>query len=1384
MKKRHNQLVALVLVMALLSALMPAQFSVSASTSELFFSEYIEGSSYNKAVEIYNGTGGEIDLSAYTVELYSNGASSPSQSVSLSGTLAYGDVYVIAHGSADAIILDAADDTNNAVINFNGDDAVVLRKDAAVIDAIGQVGFDPGAYWGSGAVTTQDHTLRRIDSICSGDNNGTDPFDPALEWDGYAVNTFDGLGVHTASCNGAVDTAPSVLTTTPAEAAMNVAVDANIEINFSEAVDVSGSWFGIECASSGSHTAAFSGGPTTFTLDPDVDFDNSETCTITVFAAQLADQDTDDPPDNMDADFDFSFDTEGVVGDSPEIIITEIMYDPNSAEDNWEWIEIYNTGNSSIDLAGFVIDDYNSVVHSSANITSGTLAAGEQAVLYNVDDVSAADFQAAWGTINLIPVTHWSAMALNNSGDKVSLWDSFASYAGDHVVHANAIDTVDYAGAGFPDPVGKSIYLTDLFADNNVGTNWATSTDGGVTPLYTGYASAAAGGNVGGEVGSPGIQSVTVEVVINEFSASTAGTDVEYVEIFGTANADFSAYTILEIEGDSASNMGVVDEVINLGTTDAGGFYLVNLPANALENGTITLLLVKNFSGASGEDLDTDNDGVFNVTPWDAVIDAVAVNDGGSGDKTYGIPALDPNYDGVSSYAPGGASRIPDGFDTDSATDWVRNDFDLAGIPGFTGSLGPGEALNTPGAANEIYVVPPEICGDAYTPIYTIQGSGLASAIDGTEVATEGIVVGDFQVGGKNGYFIQDAFGDGDAATSDGIFVYSTSMDVDVGDHVRVRGYVDEYYDLTEITNVSQVWMCGTGGVAPTTLALPVTSVDDFEAYEGMLVTFPQSLYIAEYYAFSQYGEIVLTTDRQFQPTATYDPGSMDAAQMMVDNLLNLIKLDDGRTWQNPDPAIHPNGGIFDLTNLFRGGDMLNNLTGVVDYNYGEYKIQPTIGADYVPANPRTAQPDGVGGSLKVASFNVLNYFTTLGSRGADDALEFTRQRAKIFAALAAMDADVVGLIEIENNTAAIQDLVDGLNAVAGAGTYAYVDTGVIGTDEIKVAFIYKTATVTLVGDYAVLDSSVDSRFIDTKNRPVLAQTFMDNANGGIFTAAVNHLKSKGSDCDDLGDPDLGDGAGNCNLTRTAAAEALVDWLATDPTNSGDADFIIIGDLNSYDKEDPIDVILEGGYTDLVYQYVGENAYSYVFDGQLGYLDHALANGALASEVAGVTIWHINADEASLIDYDTTYKKDAQDAIYAPDAYRSSDHDPVVIGMNVCDEIAPTLEISLTPDNLWPANHKYVDVTATVIANDNFDTNPTVTLLSVTSSEADEGLGDGDFPDDIVIIDDYTFQLRAERSATNKDGRIYTITYQVVDACGNVTVESATVSVPFSQKKK
>ncbi len=561
---------------------------------------------------------------------------------------------------------------------------------------------------------------------------------------------------------------------------------------------------------------------------------------------------------------------------------------------------------------------------------------------------------------------------------------------------------------------------------------------------------------------------------------------------------------------------------------------------------------------------------------------------------------------------------------------------------------------------------PVQDCSDPATAIGDVQGAGTGTPLAGQSVTIEGVVVGDFQDGGFDGYYVQDS-GDGDDATSDGVFVYAPGgLGVGVGDQVRVSGTAGEFRDLTQIS-ASSVQVCVVDALLPE--PVPVTlpaAAEDFERTEGMYVTLPQSLAILEYFNYGRFGEIALGTERQYQPTAVFEPGSAAAQELAVTNAASRITLDDGRSAQNPDPAIHPNGAEFTLDNTFRGGDLVTNVTGVLDYRFGLWRVQPTQGADVTLANPRPPVPE-VGGNTTVASFNVLNYFTTLGSRGADDAQEFERQEAKIVAALAQLDADVVGLIEIENNGTALTTLVAALNEQVGAGTYAEITTGPVGGDEITTAFIYQPARVSPVGDFAVLTSTVDPRFLDSKNRPALAHTFRDNETQGEVTVAVNHLKSKGSSCDDVGDPTDPDGQGNCNGVRTGAALALADWLAGDPTDAGSPETLIIGDLNSYDKEDPIDVLREAGWADLLLQEQGELAYSYVFDGQLGYLDYALANPALLEEVTGAAVWHINADEPSLLDYDTSFKQDAQDALYAPDPYRSSDHDPVLVGM----ELAP-----------------------------------------------------------------------------------------------------------------
>jgi len=178
-------------ILALLLCSLPAQ----AVPSDLFFSEYVEGTSNNKALEIFNGTGAAIDLSFYGVSIFSNGNTTANTQISFSGVLGNNSVFVLADTDADTVILNVADQTTGASL-YNGDDAVALLNNGTLIDVIGQIGVDPGSQWGSGSTSTRNHTLRRKTSILMGDPDGMNPFDPVIEWDGFPVDTFDGLGTH------------------------------------------------------------------------------------------------------------------------------------------------------------------------------------------------------------------------------------------------------------------------------------------------------------------------------------------------------------------------------------------------------------------------------------------------------------------------------------------------------------------------------------------------------------------------------------------------------------------------------------------------------------------------------------------------------------------------------------------------------------------------------------------------------------------------------------------------------------------------------------------------------------------------------------------------------------------------------------------------------------------------------------------------------------------------------------------------------------------------------------------------------------------------------------------------------------------------------------
>ena len=627
------------------------------------------------------------------------------------------------------------------------------------------------------------------------------------------------------------------------------------------------------------------------------------------------------------------------------------------------------------------------------------------------------------------------------------------------------------------------------------------------------------------------------------------------------------------------------------------------------------------------------------------------------------------------------------------------------------------------------------------TLIHAIQGAGQQVTDPGRLVTIEGIVTGDYQAPDQLlGFFVQEEESDWDAnpETSEGIFVFCAGCPVAVseGDLVRVTGTAGDYFNLSQIdvpqTDAGEIIVLSSENQLPPPIDLdlpapgPTSDPTTFEHVEGMLVRFVDRLTVTEFFQMARYGQIVLSEGGKLrQYTNDNRPDAAGLAAYQAEIAARRIILDDLNNVQNGNlPVFHPQPGGFSTTNLVRGGDTIENLVGIMDYAWaGEngtdaWRIRPTTGFPirFESAQPRTENPADTAGDISVVSFNVLNYFTTidrtrgresgdcgpsqtLDCRGPDSEAELARQTAKLTAALQAIDGDVIGLAEIENNpSASLAGIVDALNTALGAEIYDYVNTGTIGNDAIKVGFIYKTTTVGLVGDFAVNES--DS-FVDPnntgrpRNRPVLAQTFevIDPNNPSVgerFTAAVNHLKSKGSSCG-TGDDDLLTGQANCNLTRTLGGERLVDWLATDPTGSGDPDFIILGDINAYAQEDPVIAIQNGpdrlagtddDYVNLLLEFIGPDAYSYVFDGQWGYLDHALANLPLTAQVSGVTTWHINSDEVNLLDYndgildqgeiDWEAKPNQGVGLFAPDPYRTSDHDPVIIGLQLDEDSEPT----------------------------------------------------------------------------------------------------------------
>ena len=687
-------------------------------------------------------------------------------------------------------------------------------------------------------------------------------------------------------------------------------------------------------------------------------------------------------------------------------------------------------------------------------------------------------------------------------------------------------------------------------------------------------------------------------------------------------------------------------------------------------------------------------------------------------------------------------------------------------------SLAVGLALAAPGA-HAAFVCPADPA--QLTPIPTIQGTGSGSQF-ATDTVTDKngnitgkISPGTFMVRGvvttlgqslTKGFYLTDPAGDGNPATSDGIFVYLNDSKLATnypalkpGAEVCLEARVEEYYGGTQLkptfeANKARLQVTAQGLTVPTSV-LQVnegeTLAQALNRHEGMRVRLDSSsdLHLTRNYGFDYkvYRNNVELSHKAplLKPTQLHIASSPKAVALAAKNGSNRLVVESDYKAQDGVLPWFP-GWDADQGYL-RIGDQLTGLEGVIVYNKDAFRLvvpsDVTLSAGALlrtPEDDRQPAPARARGSnLRIGSFNVLNYFTSHSSiggalnvlckdqadadnakgcnRGAKSQADFEKQRTKIVNAITEMDADLLGLMEMENNgfgdNSAINNLVTRLNEQQkdASKRYAYVrlpaslltSEKFFGGDAIMVAMIYRPALLTPASEANVIRMP-EQRYTTggvaktAGQRDSLVQSFTVAGSKDPLTLVVNHLKSKGSGCYENGDgkTEPADLQGKCTEFRVSAAKVLGEAVSKLP-----GQVLLVGDFNSYAKEDPIRVLTDYnpaaserkivsashtfigdqsyeqlgrevtrsyGLIDLNVKFNKEKAISYSYDSELGTLDYALANPALASKVANVADWHINSFESNLFEYGNQY---TGTLLKSDNPFSASDHDPIIVDLKM-----------------------------------------------------------------------------------------------------------------------
>jgi len=550
-------------------------------------------------------------------------------------------------------------------------------------------------------------------------------------------------------------------------------------------------------------------------------------------------------------------------------------------------------------------------------------------------------------------------------------------------------------------------------------------------------------------------------------------------------------------------------------------------------------------------------------------------------------------------------------------------------------------------------------CGQSATVITEVQGNTDTSALMGQTVTIEGVLTQDSrQAGGFSGFYLQQANTPADATQSSALFVYTGHKGGRSGQRLRVTGKVKEHYGLTELVAVSDLQVCGTQALpAPVEVSLPWTRAP--ESLENMRVRINGPLKITDSHQLTRFGNVSLAAKDPLISTEFMAPGTAALRHARLTSM-NTLVLDDGHARRNPPSlnwlpaysAAQPGSAASSLV----AGTQVLGLTGVLDYRYGAWRLQPDqIPSLKPPPPPEPAPARPASANLRVMTLNLNNLFNGDGrgqgfptSRGAKTQAQYQRQLQRLSAGLNQADADLLALSELENDGYGSNSAIAQLAASLGPQwRFVAPVNPAAQKDAIRNGLLYREDRVKALEP---------AQYLSAGGRPALTQRFVLKSGGLPFRLVSVHLKSKSCRNASGEDTQQNDGQGCYNAVRVKQAKTLhqqLDQLEKSDTSAGT---LITGDFNSYSKEQPISELAIAGYTSMVAHFhpctpVRCEHYSYRFKGARGSLDHALASAALKPRVLSSRVWNINADQPRMADYRSHS---------SPQPWRSSDHNPLI----------------------------------------------------------------------------------------------------------------------------